>query len=362
MKLITNVIKEVTAIGEKERKKTAFLIGNTTKIEDAKFYLTPVRNYSQIVLSGVIVYSEEVAEKIAKEVDGLVDFVFVDAEKKISDNYSITGMPGNIERSVKEVIKKSIFISFKSNDLTVDAADSFIAEYYSKDVRGVGARKIAIIGAGNIGSKLAQKLVERGSNVYLFRRNRDKLNLIVKQINTTKSKYTVAQAYGALSINEACKDADILIGATDGIPVIDDSIINNLPIGSLLIDIGKGSISKKAIKKANSRNLAVYRLSIESSLEGMVTSLISTHNILKNRTGRCEYHKINIVSGGLLARTDEIVVDDYSNPSLIYGIGDGAGDFIRNPEMIMKDKLEILKKIILIESKENEKRISKSRS
>ena len=104
---------------------------------------------------------------------------------------------GILSDAVKEVIKKSVFISYKSNDLTVDAADAFISEYYSKDLVGVGGRKVAIIGTGNIGSKLAQKLVERGSNVYLYRRNKDKLNLIVRQINTTKSKYTVAQATSA---------------------------------------------------------------------------------------------------------------------------------------------------------------------
>ena len=228
MKLINDIVKKIKVIGKKEGKKTVFLIGNTIKGEDGKFYLTPIRNYAQVVLSGVIVYSEEIAKKIAKEVDGLVDYIFVDAEKKISDNHSITGEPGNIERAVKEVIKKSVFISYKSNDLTVDAADAFISEYFSKDIRHIGGKKIAIIGVGNIGSKLAQKLVERGANVSLYRRNRDKLNLIVKQINTTKSKYTVAQASSALSVNEACKDADILIGATDGIPVIDNSIINNL--------------------------------------------------------------------------------------------------------------------------------------
>ena len=347
MKLINNVVKKIIAIGKKESKKTAFLIGNTIKIEDGKFYLTPVRNYTQIVLSGVIVYSEEIAKKIAKEVDGLVDYVFVDAEKKISDNHSITGEPGNIERAVKEVIKKSVFISYKSNDLTVDAADAFISEYFSKDIRHIGGKKIAIIGVGNIGSKLAQKLVERGANVSLYRRNRDKLNLIVKQINTTKSKYTVAQASSALSVNEACKDADILIGATDGIPVIDASIINNLPIDSLLIDIGKGSISEEAINKANSRNLAVYRLSIESALEGMVVSLISTHDILNQRTGRGFYHKIKVVSGGLLAQNDEIVVDDYRKPKLIYGIGNGYGDFMRVPGKKMEEKLDLLKKLLL---------------
>ena len=50
MKLINNVVKKITAIGKKERKKTVFLIGNTIKIEYGEFYLTPVRNYNQVIL------------------------------------------------------------------------------------------------------------------------------------------------------------------------------------------------------------------------------------------------------------------------------------------------------------------------
>ena len=33
MKLINDVVKKITAIGKKERKKTVFLIGNTTKVD-----------------------------------------------------------------------------------------------------------------------------------------------------------------------------------------------------------------------------------------------------------------------------------------------------------------------------------------
>ena len=111
MKSVSIALKDITEIAKSERKKTVFLIGNTTKVEKSDFYLTPIRSYGGVVLSGVIVYSEKIAQKIALEVDGLVDYVFVDAEKKISDNNSITGEPGNIERAVKEVIQKSIFIS-----------------------------------------------------------------------------------------------------------------------------------------------------------------------------------------------------------------------------------------------------------
>jgi len=350
MKSITDAIKEIVDIGRIEHKKTVFLIGNTIKVESGEFYLTPTRNYGQVVLSGVIVYSEKVAKKVAMEIDGLIDYIFVDAEKKISDNNSISGEPGNIERAVKEVVKKSAIISYKSNDLTVDAADAFISEYFSKDLVGVGGRKVAIIGAGNIGSKLAQKLVERGANVFLNRRNKEKLDLIVNQINATKSIYTIAKAVSSHSPSEACYGADIVIGASDGFPVIDSSIIETLPSSSLLIDIGKGSIEKNAIKNAGIKRIEVYRLSIESVLEGLVVSLISTHNILNLITGRGLYHNIPLVSGGLLAYENEIVVDNFRKPKLVYGIGNGAGDFVRNPEKLMKEKLEILKNLISKES------------
>ena len=131
--------------------------------------------------------------------------------------------------------------------------------FYSKDLVGIGGRKVSIIGAGNIGSKLAQKLVERGANVHLFRRNRTKLDLIVKQINMIKSDFTIAKVFASNSVKEACINADILIGASDGFPVINSSIINQLPNHSLLIDIGKGSIEKEAIKDAGQKKLTVFR-------------------------------------------------------------------------------------------------------
>jgi len=351
MKQIKDAIKEIVNIGQREQKKTVFLIGNTIKVEDSDFYLTPTRIYGQVVLSGVIVYSEKIAKKVAMEIDGLIDYIFVDAEKKISDNNSISGEPGNIERAVKEVVNKSALISYKSNDLTVDASDAFISEYFSKDLVGIGGRKVAIIGAGNIGSKLAQKLVERGANVFLNRRNKDKLDLIVNQINATKSSYTIAKAFSSASPSEACSGADIVIGASDGVPVIDSSIVEALPSSSLLIDIGKGSIEKIAIKNAGILGIEVYRLSIESVLEGLVVSLISTHNVLSLGTGRGFYHNIPLVSGGLLAHENEIVVDNYREPKLVYGVGNGAGDFIRNPEKLMEEKLELLKNLISKESK-----------
>ena len=346
MDRVKKCIDEIVRISSLKKKYSIFMIGNTSKIINDDFQITPIRIYSQFVVAGVIVSGEKIAQKIAKSINGKINYIFVDSEKKIVDRDSVSTSPGNIQRAVSEIVTKSILISYKANDLTVEAADLFISEYYSQDVANLGGKKTAIIGAGNIGSKIAAKLVERGSNVSMYRRKTNKLNKVVEYINDFKPEYTVAAASASKSVADACKKADIIIGLTNGIEVIhEDAILLSNP-NPLIIDIGKGSISNRAIKFAHSINIEVYRLSVESAIEGMINSAISTHNIFRNKTGRTILDGVNIVSGGILALENEFVVDNYNLRKIIYGLGNGLGDFDRFPSKEMLIKLKILKKII----------------
>ena len=342
---IKRYLDELLRITSLEGKTSVFLIGNTSKVIEGDFYTIPVRSYSQFIVTGAIVSGEKIAKNIAKLIDGKVSYIFIDSEKKIKDKNTISTSLGNIQRAVSEVVTKSILISYKANDLTVDAADQFISEYFAKDVAHLGGKKTAILGMGNIGSKIAAKLVERGSEVSVYRRTTTKLNRVVDYINDSKPKYTLATAKAANSVAEACDKADILIGLTNGVAVIDENAISSANPNPLILDIGKGSISKKTVKFAHSLNIEVFRLSVESALEGMIISSISTHNIFENKTGRAKYKGINIVSGGILALEDEFIVDNYNIPKIIYGLGNGEGDFERNMSKDMVNKLKTLNEV-----------------
>ena len=78
----------------------------------------------------------------------------------------------------------------------------------------------------------------------------------------------------------------------------------------------------------------------------MIISLISTHNIFKKQVGRAVFHGTKVVSGGLVACEDEFVVDNYSDPKVVYGLGNGAGDFERNMGQEMLSKFKNLESII----------------
>ena len=61
-----------------------------------------------------------------------------------------------------------------------------IDQYFNNDLRGVAGKKIGIIGVGNIGSKVALYLTEKGAKVYLNRRDIKKLKKISSAINLIK--------------------------------------------------------------------------------------------------------------------------------------------------------------------------------
>ena len=59
--------------------------------------------------------------------------------------------------------------------------------------------------------------------------------------------------------------------------------------------------------------------------------------------GSKKIHGEKIVSGGLIGDKNDIIVDNFNNPKIIYGIADGKGDFIKNLNKKNKIRLEKLK-------------------
>ena len=252
---INNILKNFKC----SRKKTCFFFGNTTKIENNNFYLSEIRENNKYKYVVGIFFNNQSAEKIAKLIDGKVDLVLVDTEKKVISikNNEIV----NVEKVVKQNIKLSKIFVYKGNDLTVEAADTFLNNYFLKDIRGLGGKKILVLGSGNIGSKLSLKLVESGANVYLYRRNKKKLNAIIKTINIILPLGTNAKSK-KFYFNKGIHNFDVIIGCTDGKPVIDEKLANKINSRCIILDIGKGIFTSQGITLAIKRKIKMFRLDI----------------------------------------------------------------------------------------------------
>jgi len=263
-KFISKCIENINIIKrEYPNKKTFFTISSTVKLVKNRLpYTTPTRIYKFIVITGCVVFTQHQAKLVAMNIDGKVDYILVDVEKKISfeksnDKPEYISKEGDIKRGktleymesgnisgeVIEYIQKSKFYHFKANDITVDSLWIFI----EKKLLNFSGKKIAIIGCGNIGSKIALKLVESGCNVSVYRRDTYKGNIIVNAINIIKPKSTIAQVEYVDQIIKACFMADVVIGCTNGISAIRVEHLRGCKPEVICIDAGKGTFEKSAV-------------------------------------------------------------------------------------------------------------------
>lgn len=327
-----------------DHRATGFLIGNTADIFDlGSFYPTPLRQTPELVYAGTIVKNVETAGKIAEIVDGRVDYIFVDAEKKIRRIYFGANDAGNIERKVRERAKKSKILTYKGNDLGVEAVDLLLGQL----AVNLGNMQIAIVGSGNVGSKVALKLVERGVHVRVYRRNQERLQVITEGINEIKSEHTLSSVVVCDTLFGACVGADAIIGCANEKDIIPESMVHNMnPYGQrILIDAGKGCFSADVV---NNARYTVFRIDVSTVQQLLFSALVKTHLNFLQLTGRISLERegIRLVSLGLLGRYGEIVVDNIHTPTHIIGIADGKGSLLQDTTPL-EESIQKLKDIMM---------------
>ena len=184
-------------------------------------------------------------------------------------------------------------------------------------------------------------MTELGAKVYLNRRNKKKLACIVKAINYLKPSNTREKALVVDKI-KASKNSDVLIGSSDGKPVINKKMVISLKNNSIIIDAGKGTLTKEAIKIANERKIDIFRVDIFPSLEGLISKTFSMERQIEKLLKKKKIGKINIFNTGKLGDYGDLIVDDIDTPSIVYGICDGKGDFLRKIPQKYKNLIKTL--------------------
>ena len=341
LKKINKILNILKKFSKKKKKRKCFLISNTSKKISQPFFVTPLRESKKSIYSGVVVFENKAAEEIAKKIDGKVDYVYVDLEKKISNKKDKLV---NIERAVKENIKISHIKNYKSNDITVNSIETFINDYFFEDARGVGGKNILIIGSGNIGSKVALRLVESGAKVDIFRRNQKKLKIISKAINHIKPRYTKSQCRSIDYKKINFYNYDVIIGCSNNKFKIKKIKSESIKKKQLILDVGKGVFEDKILDNLLKKGKLIFRIDVESMLSSFIDSTIETESFFKSNFIK-PYQKFNLVKKGVLGKRGDIIVDNVDKPKQIIGICGRGGELINtNYKKINFLKSKIIKK------------------
>ncbi len=314
-------------------KRIIFSIATTAKLEKSP-YLTPIRINSDFCFTGCVLFGQAILIPLLEKIDGLVDIILVDTEKKIPlritddsaktlESHETVGYveTGNLSKICFQKVKKSKIFEFKPNDLTVNATWSFL----SQRLHFLSGKKITILGAGNIGSKLALKLVECGAEVRLYRRDIYKGHHISQGLNMIKPESTVANIQYHQDIIQASFMADVLIGTTSGVPIIDADVVSCVKKSCLIVDLGKNNLTEEAIHIAMQFSMEIYRTDVTASLEAFIFEVLKIQDILENSYGKKDLGYCTLVGGGYFGEKGDVIVNHMDKPTQVVGVSNGDG-------------------------------------
>ncbi len=327
---IENEVKKLKKQSRKLKKKTSIIITLTTQKSNWKMKIFPVRILENIICLPIGIKNDTDAIEIIKKFDGVVNIFFIDAENKLIKCQDLL-------QKTQKIIKKSTVYPIKGNDFSADAAYAIILEIF----KNVNHKNFCVVGAGNIGSKVALKLIELGSNVFILNSNYSSSKKTASAINTLKPNECIQKAkpIDKLKIPEKL---DGILGFTRGVPVITSDFVKKIKKGGILFDGGTGTITDEAIKYAKIKKLKVLKLDIRMGFESNIILMQNTRKLILEISGKKKMNGFDLVSGGHIGNHGDIVVDNFKKPTKIFGVANGCGgllDKVESEKFITKNKV-----------------------
>lgn len=309
---------------------------STTAKHALKFRVFPRRRLGNLGLSSFMINDLALLEEVLKLFDDEIDYIFVDVEQKQEINlFAIS----------KKIVKKSKVIAVKPNDNTVESLDLLVRNYYSDDLAD---NNVVVIGTGNLASKIATRLAERQSNVYMKGRTFDKEVKVVNALNLFLPKYTNSiKSFEEFSHEK--KQIDLVISALSGLFVDEKTLLPFITKQTLIVDVGINNFSKDFIQDVLSKDINMVRLDTRISLPYQV---LSQHDYVtsffKDTFGQGEIDSVPVVSGGFIGEESSVIVDSIKHPNQVIGIADGSGGVKKDEQLseTERGKIQTIKQAI----------------
>lgn len=299
-----------------------FMFLSTTSKHDKDFMKLPDKKVFNKMNPNYLVSKVEKLRSIVDENNNGENYFVLDTEKKQDISlYDELDIPNKID--------------YKPNDLTMEAADLAILNYFNRDLRG---RSFAVYGTGNLSFKLSLRLSERNANVYIYGRNREKVSICINALK----QITFDEQY--INYGDYSEKVDGLFSFVSADEVIGEKFLEILKEKSLCLDGGIGNFSRDFIKLSIKSEHDVRRLDVRQSqeiMDGYINSRINSD--FDNIIGRNKILDFDVIAGGIMGREGEVILDRIIKPTKVVGIANGIGGVKDATELIKEERKKINK-------------------
>src|SRR5699024_280396 len=281
-----------------------YLVMSSTSKHATPLSRLPDKIIFQEAYPNFLISQDEIVEDIVLKYNDNETVFVIDTEKK-------QGL------SLYDVAKIENKIDYKPNDLTMEAADLAIFNYFHRDINN---RDIGIYGTGNIAFKLALRLSERNARIHIFGRQRKKISVCIDALKQVTFDENLIH-YG----DENTK-LDCLVSFVSTDEVISSDYNNLLKDNSLCLDGGIGNFSKEFISTALENGHDVRRLDVRQSqeiMDGYINSRLNSQ--FSQIIGRDVINGHRVVAGGIMGQDGQVIIDKIVSPTRVIGIANGIG-------------------------------------
>ncbi len=159
-------------------------------------------------------------------------------------------------------------------------------------------------------SVLVNELINSNRNVFILKKNGNKI---------------ISKKDPAFSINQETSNSGNLFVAGNGISEITQEFTDILLLNDHLILTHKCRINESCWKVLNEKKVLVYRLNYTLSLAYEIEKIIKYKELVQEVRGCAQKNGLDLVSGGVVNRQGNVIVDSIHNPSMVLGLTDGDG-------------------------------------
>lgn len=335
--LAHRVADELSTISKKTDKTSVFTIAWSPDPGNASPRFPFIRGDGAYVIGNAEVTTVEQARVIADIVDSSVDFVAADL-----GNLGAEQPP--LSKAITGELEKSQLVPYRDHLAHVDAAYALLLRRHPD----IEDEAISVVGLSNVGTRIAVRLVERGCHLAIWDPSQERRiegHELVDQWQRSHQK----EAQGSIRLWEPSnEEVSLLLGTAVRDQVVTGDLVESIEVGGSLLDLGVGSLTPAAVRRASERKVDVHRLDMRAGLVGHLTTAIETEDLVGHVQGSGSIAGFTVVAGGAIGQRGDIVVDAAHDPTQVIGVADGSGGLLELSEKErFSDRIEAVQKAIL---------------
>ena len=328
MKKIDSYIRILLKLLNSSDSSLVVSVQNSTGFNNDKklLYPLPIRSFEKYIFAGLCNSDTEGAIYFINKIQEKSKYILLDVEKKFNSKETLNKQKTScyeIEEVIAEIADKNKIIYMWPNSITVEAC---LASLINK-VKSLASLKIGIIGIGNIGFKLALRLIEAGCNTSIFSRDYASTLFCENAINKIKPKSTLASPKLFSSAFELVENQDFLIICTSESFIFSENMSRKLSPGTVIISLNQIKISPKVDEIMKLKNIIIEIIDIDMLY--LIEVFKKELSLKTPKPCRKNVKGLWICSNGFPAKNNDFVVDNAINPKIVLGQIDNNGNFCR---------------------------------